>query len=95
MTWTDVKANIVVKNVASAVTSDPWDIHETSLVLMDCDSAAQRSFFHTFELDSFGSKQYDPPLMASDWCVLNSRILDAISVDEINGVGEIVKKANP
>ena len=63
MTWADVKANIVVKNVASPNTSDPWEIHEMSLMLMECDSGAQRTVFRTFEFDSFGSKQFGPSLM--------------------------------
>ena len=37
VTWADVKANIVVKPVASPIASDPWEIHETSLMLMECD----------------------------------------------------------
>ena len=36
VTLSDVKANIVVKRVASPVTSDPWETHETSLMLMEC-----------------------------------------------------------
>ena len=58
VTWTDVKANIVVKNVASPVTIGPWEIQETSLTLVECDSGVQRSIFRTFEFDCFGSKRF-------------------------------------
>ena len=43
VTWADVKANIVVKQVAAPVANDPWETNETSLMLMDCDSGAQCS----------------------------------------------------
>ena len=42
VTWAGVKANVVVKQVASPVTVDPWEIHETSLMLMECDSLGSR-----------------------------------------------------
>ena len=45
VSWADAKANIVVKQVASPVTSDPWEMCEASLMLMECDSDAQRLFF--------------------------------------------------
>ena len=66
MTWADVKAHIVVKPVASPIASDPLEMHETSLLLMECDNGAQRSFFRTFEFDMFGDKQFGPPLVKSD-----------------------------
>ena len=53
-----MKAHIVVKNVAWPVRSDAWEIEETSLMMMKCDSGAQRSLCRTFEYDSFGSKQF-------------------------------------
>ena len=76
MTRADVKSQIVVKQVASPVTSDPWEIHETSFMLMECDSRAQRSFFRTFEFDSFVSKQFSPPLVEPDWYGLVGLILE-------------------
>ena len=45
MTWADVKANIVMKLVTAPVTSDPWEIHAISRMLMECDRGAQGSFF--------------------------------------------------
>ena len=32
--WADVKANIVVKQAAPPVTSDPWEIYVASLMLV-------------------------------------------------------------
>ena len=58
--WADVKANIVVKGVAAPATNDHWEMFEASLVLMECDSGAQRSLFRTFEFYSCGSKQFGP-----------------------------------
>ena len=49
VTWTDVKANIVMKLVAAPAADDPWEMYEASLRLMECDSGTQRSFFRTFE----------------------------------------------
>ena len=61
VSWADVKANIVVKPGAAPSASDPWVTHGTLLVLMECDRA-QRSFFRTAEFDSFGEKQFGPPI---------------------------------
>ena len=58
--WTDVKANIVVTQVAAPATNDP---HKASLILMDCENEAQRSFFRTLVFDNCGSNQPGPPLM--------------------------------
>ena len=77
VTRADVKANIAVKQVASPVTSDARNMHEASLMLMECDSGAQRSFIRTFELDSCGSTQFWPPTAEADWYDLIGRILDA------------------
>ena len=55
--WAVVKANNVVKTVASTTSSDPWEVHETPLMLMECDRGAQRSFLRTAEFDSFGDTQ--------------------------------------
>ena len=52
VTRADVKANVVVKQVASLVAGDPWKIHEPSLIVKECYSGARRSFFRTFEFDS-------------------------------------------
>ena len=62
-------------------------------MLMECDSGAQCSFFRTFEFYSSASKQFDPPLMESDWYALVSRHLEIVLADEIQGTGEIVRKA--
>ena len=40
----DVRANIVVKPVAAPIASDPWEVHDTSHMLMECNTGAQRSF---------------------------------------------------
>ena len=56
--WADVKSNIVVKEALATFGS--WEIHEAGLILMECDSRAQRTFFRTFEVDSCGSKQIFP-----------------------------------
>ena len=40
MTWADVKANIMVKEVAA-----PWEMYEAALMLMECDRGVQRSLF--------------------------------------------------
>ena len=93
MSWADVNANIVVKPVTSPIASDPWEINETSLILMEGDRGAQRSFFRTTEFDSFGEKQCGPPRIESDWYDLMSRILDATQADEKKGMGKIVGKA--
>ena len=58
--WADVKASVVVKQVAPPVPSDPWDIDEASLMLTDFDGGAQRSFFRTFDFDRCGNKQFGP-----------------------------------
>ena len=42
----DVKANIVLTQVAAPATSDPGEMYEESFMLMECDSGAQRCFFH-------------------------------------------------
>ena len=63
--WTNVKANIVVKQVAALTTNDSWKIYDASLMLMECDSGAPRSFFRTFEFDGSGGKQFGPLLMES------------------------------
>ena len=63
-------------------------------MLTECDRGAQRSFFRTFEFDSFGSKQFGPPLVKSDSFDLKSRILEAVPASEIQGMGDIVKKAS-
>ena len=81
----DVKANNAVKQVASPVTSDPWEIHDTALMLMGCDSGAQRSFFRASEFDSCGSKQFGPPLTESGCCDLVSRLFDIMPADEVKG----------
>ena len=94
MTWADVKAHIVVKPVASPIASDPLEMHETSLMLMECDNGAQRSFFRTFEFDRFGDKQFGPPLVKSDSFDLISRISEAVPASEIQGMGDIVRKAS-
>ena len=77
VTWTDVKANIVVKNVASPVPVDPWEIRETSLTLVECDSGVHRSSFRTSEFDCFGSKQF-ALLLESDWYDLMNSILGTL-----------------
>ena len=76
VSWADVNANIVVKPVTSPIASDPWEINETSLILMEGDRGAQGSFFRTTKFDSFGEKQCGPPILESDWYDLMSRILD-------------------
>ena len=94
MTWDDVKAKIVVKQVASLVAGDPWEMNEASLMLTECDSGAPRSFFRTFQIDGRSNKQFDPPLMESDWCDLVSRILGAVPAGEVEGMGDTVRKAD-
>ena len=61
VSWADVNANFVVKPVTSPIASDPWEINETSLMLMEGDRGAQRPFIRTIEFDSFGEKQCGPP----------------------------------
>ena len=78
------KAIVVVKQVAPPpVTSVPWEIYDASLMRMECDSGAQRSFFRTVEFDSGGSKQFGPLVVGSNQYGLVSRLLESIPADEI------------
>ena len=63
-------------------------------MLVECDNGAQRSFYRTFEFDRFGDKQFCPPLVKSDSFDLISRISEAVPASEIQGIGDIVRKAN-
>ena len=47
------------------------------------DSGAQRSFFRTFDFDSFGTMQFGPPLMELCWYDLESHVRGAVLVDKI------------
>ena len=93
VSWADVKGNIVLKLVAAPSASDTWEIHETSLILMERNRGVQRSFFRTTDFDTFGEKQFGPPITKSDGYDLVTRILEAFSGDEMKVMGEIVEKA--
>ena len=69
------------------LTFGPWKVHEAALMLVECDSRAQRTFFRTFDLDSRCSKQFCPPLMESDWNDLVGRVIDTILANEVRKVG--------
>ena len=83
----------MVKEVVAPVTDDSWEMYEAALMLMECDSGAQQSFFHTIECDSCGSKQFGPPLMESHWYDLVCRLVEIKPAVEIRRVGEIVRRA--
>ena len=87
VTWADVKASIVVKEVAALATKDPWKMYEASLMPMECDSGVHRSFFRTFQFDSCGSKQFGLPLMESDWYDLVSGLIEIAPADEMRCMG--------
>ena len=55
---------------------------EAALMLMDCDSGAERSFFRTFELDCCGTKQFCPPFDGIGLYDLVSRPIEIIPADE-------------
>ena len=67
----------MVKEVPAPATNDPCEMYEASLMLMECDSGAQRSFFRTF--DTCGSKQSGAPLTESDWYDSVTRIIENYS----------------
>ena len=71
----------MVKEVAAPATSVSWNIYEAALMLMECDSRAQRTFFSTFEFDGRGTKQLNPPLVESDWYKLVGRLIEIIPDD--------------
>ena len=62
--------------------------------LMDCDSEAQRAFFHTSDFDKRCSKQFGPHLMESEWYDLVGVFLETLRADEMKEMGEIVRSGN-
>ena len=65
-----------------------------ALMLMECDSGAQRTFFCTFGFDRRSSKQFGRPLMESDWNKLVGRLIETIPPDGVREIGERVREAN-
>ena len=61
---------------------------------MDCDIETQRAFFHTSDFDEWGSKQFGPHLMESEWYDLVGILLETLRADEMKEMGEIVRKGN-
>ena len=57
VTWADVKGNIMVEVATALATASSRKIFQTTLTLMEHDIRMQRTFFRTFEFDSFGSMQ--------------------------------------
>ena len=86
VTWVDGKSNFVVK-------AGCWKISEAALMLMECDSWAQRTLFRTFEFDCSGSNKIWP---ATSWIglVQFGGLIEIILAEEAGEMGEIVRKAN-
>ena len=80
--------------VAALATNDSWKKNDASLMLMECDSGAPRSFFRTFEFDGSGGKQFGPLLMKSDCYKMVRRLIEIVPANEIRRMGEIVRQAN-
>ena len=80
--------------VAALTTNDSWKKNEASLMLMECDSGAPRSFFRTFEFDSSGSQQFGPLLMESDCYKMVRRLIEIVPANEKRRMGELVRQAN-
>ena len=49
-TWFDVENNIVLKEVMAPATAGIWKIFEAALMLVECDSEAQRTFLLHFRV---------------------------------------------
>ena len=93
VTWADVKSDIVVREVGAPATSASWETYEAALILTECDSGAQRSFFRTFEFDSCGRNQFRPPLMESHWHNLVGGFIEVILANDVREMGETVRQA--
>ena len=62
--------------------------------LIDCDSEAQRAFFHTSDFHKWGSKQFGPHLMESEWYDLVGILLETFHAGELKMMGEIVRNGH-
>ena len=84
----------MVRQVAALATNDLSEMYEVSLMLMECDSGGQRSFFRTFEFDGCGSIQCGRlrwNRIGTIWRVDSLKVY--LSMKK-RGVGEVVRKAN-
>ena len=61
---------------------------------MDCDSEAQRAFFHTSDFDKWCSRKSRLHQMELDWYDLVAILLETLRADEMKEMGEIVKNGN-
>ena len=61
---------------------------------MDCDSEAQRAFFHTSDFDKRGSRQSGLHQMELNWYDLVGILLETLRADEVKEMGEIVRNGN-
>ena len=84
-----------MKEVAALATGGtPGKVCEASLMLMECVSGAQRSFFRTFDCRLLRQQAARSALgVESDWYDLVSRLIEIVLADETRCMSKLVRKA--